>query len=98
MSQGFDFLDDERDVSSTDEDFLNPEDIDMEDVSHFSAHRNTSIHEDDPRPDDLNNRGAEDATSDPEIGGFDDEVLDEIEQDLEIYEYWEENNGVLDCQ
>lgn len=96
MSQHFDTLEDERDVSSTDDDVLNPEDIDMEDAPHPPARRNTYIYEANLRPEGSDDHNTE--TSDFGSGGCDEEDLDELEQDLELYEYWEEKNGILDCQ
>ena len=96
MSRQFDTIENERKVSSTDDDVLNPEDIDMEDASHFSAHQTPRIYEINFRSQDSDNHDMEHDNSDSGIGGFDEEVLDELEQDLELYKYWEENGGVLD--
>lgn len=98
MSLYLDVPEDEHDLSSTDEGVLNPEDIDMEDFSQFPARRDTTLYEDDLRSQDSDDSNVEQDTSDLGTHNLDEDSLDEFEEELEIYDYWEENNGVLDCR
>lgn len=100
MSQQFDTLEDERDVPSTDDDVLNLEDIDMEDAPHSPVHLNTYTYTYDTNlgPEGFSDHIKEYETSNSGNGVSDDEILDELEQDVEFYGYWEEKNGILDCQ
>lgn len=96
MSQQHDPYEYEGDVSSQheDDDVLNPEDIDMEDMSHFPARQSSSTHEGDIRSEILEHNLEESGDS------FDEsmrKVGDEVQDDLVLHEYRTEV-CILPCQ
>jgi hypothetical protein len=94
MSQQFDAMDDEGGVSSTDDEVLNPEDIDMDDTPRFPTHQIVYAN-------DHNYEGSVDDDTGydfDDFGDIEELISADVECEQELYGFWEMEEGVLECK